>query len=168
MNCCKGYAVPYASFTLTATKDTAEKSIKWEGIINDNLIAVGTWHLQIKSIALTGISKTTMPDNASLTDSPVFSLTCNLTGNNIRWFGPIIQNYSSKQPYISLYPIEYFQIKALKSKKEHVQTFEMNGQPQLLNVVQKNIAIEMKPMEETYKFDDISCKASVHVNLYKA
>ena len=109
-----------------------------------------------------------MPDNASLTDSPVFSLTCNLTGNNIRWFGPIIQNYSSKQPYISLYPIEYFQIKALKSKKEHVQTFEMNGQPQLLNVVQKYIAIEMKPMEETYKFDDISCKASVHVNLYKA
>ena len=193
MNKYEKFLTPYASFTLFKGKKIGDNEIKWKGAINDTLLINGTWLLEVKCICLSNIKKRSKNeeeareevetdnteessedntkesgDNKTTTSTSIFKLTCNLLSNNFRWFSPIIQKFDQTQPYINCYPFEFFEINNLNqnTEKEHVIKFHNNLQK--ITLPCKEIEIEMKPVDNQYKFSDIQLNATVLINIYKA
>ena len=158
---------PITTFTLQAEKSLEKKQIVWECKINSDLIRNGDWKLEIKSVALTNIKHQVKEEPGAIdVDSPIFELSCNLISNNFRWFESIIGRYGQKQTYKEQYPVEFVQTRSLKSSKEQLLFFK-NKKHHITTPSSDDLVIVMKPVEKSYKFNNISCSATVMISLYK-
>ena len=160
---------PLTTFTLEAEKSQSSQQLKFECKINSDLLRNGVWKLEIKSLAFTNIRPYIKREEQRVvgaTYSPIFELNCNLISNNFKWFENIIGRYGQKQLYRDLYPIEYVQFDPWNTNRE--QLIMLKGQKHHISTSSSDeISIVMKPISDTYKFNDISCSASVMISLYK-
>ena len=163
---------PITTFTLYSEKVEEKNEIFWECKINREFLLNGIWKLEIKSIALTEI-KVHVKQEPSLTsaatfenDSPIFEISCNLVANNFRWFESIIDRYNQKQTYKEHYPIEFVQTKPFKTGRQQLLFFK-GKKHRLSSPSNDDLMLVMKPTQKSYKFNTISCSATVMISLYR-
>ena len=163
--------IPYVTFTLEQNKHFNDSTIIWHETINEEMLLNGNWYLHLKSITLSNIST---PENGEDVEEDVeksdvrkvMKINCNLTKNNYQWFGKIIQHQKS---YQETYPIELFELNINKSKIENqdVHIDMLNSTMHKINCLNRTIEIIMSPLDPRYKLNDLQCKATVQVCLYK-
>ena len=159
---------PVTTFTLETEKPQNSQQLKFESKINSDLLRNGSWKLEIKCLTLTNIRTYVKREEhrAVIANSPIFEITCNLISNNFKWFESIIGRYNQKQAYRDLYPIEYVQLSPWNTVNE--QLIVLKGQKHHITTSSADeLLIVMNPVSNTYKFNDISCTATVMVSLFK-